>query len=432
MFFINKLREENFNVFLLNNFMIIYCISLLVSYRISGTIFYIMLFIFLLNKDFKNNFLKSLNNKVIQAFILYFLLHAFWIIGSENFDNALYQVKKNIILLSPILFYPVIRKDYIQKIFSYLIIVLYFSAIYSILLYFNIFSMSNTISGEAIPFLYKSDYGFFLLLGIGYSFLKLTQTINSSLQKMFLLSFILISSVDIFLIGSRTFMILYIFSIFLLTLIVYKKQIFKVIFFTLAAICLFLTMYTQNDKIKYQIDDIIEGLENSFYEKEYKNSSGVRFGLIEYSIPVIKDNLLFGVGTGDHIAEVVKQIQSSDDYIFEEKIKYKYLLTVLDAGYSSFLHNTYIQTLVQFGIIGLIIWINMFYQIIKAKKFEKIYHLFSIFLVVVYLSMCFSGAELMYQNLGKVLLFIFTILLCNNDNHIKIRNLNNDNKFTRI
>ena len=413
MLFINKIREENFNIILINNFMIVYCISLLVSYRISGTIFYIMLFIFLINKNFKNFFLESLNNRVIQAFLLYFLLHFLWVIGSENLENALYQVRKNIILLSPILFYPVIRKEYIEKIFFYLIIVLYFSAIYSILLYFNILSIHNTISGEAIPFLYKSDYGFFLLLGIGYSFLKLTQNTNLLFQKVFLLSFILTSSVDIFLIGSRTFMFLYIFAIFLLAIIVYKKQIIKILLFTLFAISLFAIMYTQNSKIKYQIDDIIKGFESSFYEKEYQNSSGIRFGLIEYSIPVIKDNIWFGVGTGDHVSEVVKRIKSSDDYEFEKNDKYKYLLQVLDVGYSSFLHNTYIQTLVQFGLIGFIIWINIFYQIIKSKKSEKIYDDLSIFLVVIYLSMCFAGAELMYQNSGKMLLFIFSLLIYN-------------------
>lgn len=421
MLFINKIREENFNVILLNNFMIIYSISLLLSYRISGTIFYIMLFIFLINKNFKNFFLESLNNRVVQAFLLYFLLHFLWVIGSENLENALYQVRKNIILLSPILFYPVIRKEYIEKIFFYLIIVLYFSAIYSILLYFNILSINNTISGEAIPFLYKSDYGFFLLLGIGYSFLKLTQNTNLLFQKVFLLSFILTCSVDIFLIGSRTFMFLYIFAIFLLAIIVYKKQIIKILLFTLFAISLFAIMYTQNSKIKYQIDDIIKGLESSFYEKDYQNSSGVRFGLIEYSIPVIKDNIWFGVGTGDHVSEVVNRIKSSYDYEFEKNDKYKYLLQVLDVGYSSFLHNTYIQTLVQFGLIGFIIWLNIFYQIIKSKKSEKIYDDLSIFLVVIYLSMCFSGAELMHQNLGKMLLFIFAILLYNRQKNIKIR-----------
>ena len=98
-------------------------------------------------------------------------------------------------------------------------------------------------------------------------------------------------------------------------------------------------MYTQNSKIKYQIDDIIKGLESSFYEKEYQNSSGIRFGLIEYSIPVIKDNIWFGVGTGDHVSEVVKRIKSSDDYEFEKNDKYKYLLQVLDVGYSSFLYK---------------------------------------------------------------------------------------------
>ena len=68
-----------------------------------------------------------------------------------------------------------------------------------------------------------------------------------------------------------------------------------------------------------------------------------------------------------------------------------------------------------------IIGINIFYEIIKSKKSEKIYDDLSIFLVVIYLSMCFAGAELMYQNSGKMLLFIFAILLYNKQKNIKIR-----------
>ena len=54
-------------------------------------------------------------------------------------------------------------------------------------------------------------------------------------------------------------------------------------------------------------------------------------------------------------------------------------------------------------------------------RLKKIYDDLSIFLVVIYLSMCFAGAELMYQNLGKMLLFIFAILLYNRQKNIKIR-----------
>ncbi len=423
MLYLNKLREESFNIIILNNLMIIYCISLLLSYKISGTIFYIMLVIFLLNNNLKSYFIESLNNKIIQAFILYFLLHAFWVIGSENLENALFQLRKNIILLSPILFYPIIRKEYIEKIFLCFVIVIFFSSILSILMYFDLIQINNTISGESIPFLYKSDYGFFLLIAIGYSFYNFYYIKKELLvKKIFFLFCIICLSFNIFIIGSRTFMLIYFVAITFLILSVYRKHIFKAIIFIIVIINLLFFIYLNNNEIKNQIDDIFNGLNKSYYEKEYSSSSGVRAGLIEYSIPVIKDNFFFGVGTGDHIDEVKKQIQKSSDYETEKDDKYKFLLKSINIGYSSFLHNTYIQTLVQFGLVGFIIWINMFYQIIRVEKSKILYKKLTIYIVIVYLSMCIAGAELMYQNLGKMLLLIFSLLIYNKKFEILNRN----------
>lgn len=419
MLFLNKLRDENFNIILLNNFMILYCISLLVSYRISGTIFYIMLIIFLLNNNLKNLFFESLNNKVIQAFVLYFILHALWVIGSENLENALFQLRKNIILLSPILFYPIVKKEYIEKIFLYFVIVIFFSSIISIMMYFDLIQINNTISGESIPFLYKSDYGFFLLIAIGYSFYNISYIKKELLVKKIFFQFsIIILSFNIFIIGSRTFMLIYIFAIGFLIISVYRKYIFKAIISIIVIINILLVVYFNNIEIKNQLDEIYNGLKKSYYEKEYTNSSGVRSGLIEYSIPVIKDNFLFGVGTGDHIDEVKKEIQKSPDYEIEKDGKYKYLLKSINIGFSSFLHNTYIQTLVQFGILGFIIWLNMFYQIIKIEKSVNLHKKLTNYIVIMYLLICIAGAELMYQNLGKMLLLIFSLLIYNKNDKI--------------
>ncbi|MGJ0342915.1 O-antigen ligase family protein [Aliarcobacter cryaerophilus] len=419
MLFLNKLRDENFNIILLNNFMILYCISLLVSYRISGTIFYVMLLIFLLNNNLKNLFFESLNNKVIQAFVLYFILHALWVIGSENLENALFQLRKNIILLSPILFYPIVKKEYIEKIFLYFVIVIFFSSIISIMMYFDLIQINNTISGESIPFLYKSDYGFFLLIAIGYSFYNISYIKKELLVKKIFFQFsIIILSFNIFIIGSRTFMLIYIFAIGFLIISVYRKYIFKAIISIIVIINILLVVYFNNIEIKNQLDEIYNGLKKSYYEKEYTNSSGVRSGLIEYSIPVIKDNFLFGVGTGDHIDEVKKEIQKSPDYEIEKDGKYKYLLKSINIGFSSFLHNTYIQTLVQFGILGFIIWLNMFYQIIKIEKSVNLHKKLTNYIVIMYLLICIAGAELMYQNLGKMLLLIFSLLIYNKNDKI--------------
>ena len=113
-----------------------------------------------------------------------------------------------------------------------------------------------------------------------------------------------------------------------------------------------------------------------------------------------------------------KEIQKSPDYEIEKDGKYKYLLKSINIGFSSFLHNTYIQTLVQFGILGFIIWLNMFYQIIKIEKSVNLHKKLTNYIVIMYLLICIAGAELMYQNLGKMLLLIFSLLIYNKNDKI--------------
>ena len=64
-----------------------------------------------------------------------------------------------------------------------------------------------------------------------------------------------------------------------------------------------------------------------------------------------KGEPLFGVGTGDQMDAVHVKISPEDEYL-------KHL---------HHLHNIYLEIFTQFGLIGLIIFLNIFYQIFKYK-----------------------------------------------------------------
>ena len=124
------------------------------------------------------------------------------------------------------------------------------------------------------------------------------------------------------------------------------------------------------------------------------------------------------VGKPTDFSEIENWFGETKIYEIEKDGKYKYLLKSINIGFSSFLHNTYIQTLVQFGILGFIIWLNMFYQIIKIEKSVNLHKKLTNYIVIMYLLICIAGAELMYQNLGKMLLLIFSLLIYNKNDKI--------------
>ena len=66
---------------------------------------------------------------------------------------------------------------------------------------------------------------------------------------------------------------------------------------------------------------------------------------------MIKENLLFGVGTGDYMDELRKSLPH----------KHKYIGNLAQA------HNVYIKTLLQFGLFGLFFLFFIFYRLFTYK-----------------------------------------------------------------
>ncbi len=87
-----------------------------------------------------------------------------------------------------------------------------------------------------------------------------------------------------------------------MTIILFRKHIFKTIILTIFVISIFyLIAYKNISNFQIRVDQAIQNTEQIFTEQDYTTSEGIRFGFYKYSLEVLKESPIFGVGTGDHI-----------------------------------------------------------------------------------------------------------------------------------
>jgi O-antigen ligase len=157
--------------------------------------------------------------------------------------------------------------------------------------------------------------------------------------------------------GGRTGYIVLFFLLFLVVFLVYKDKLKKGLYIFLSIVFLMSTfMYNFSEQFDKRVKDAKNDVENMIHQKNFDNSIGLRIIASYYSIEVIKNNFIFGVGTGDVMQEIEKLSKDEHPYILKR---------------ISSPHNVYLQVFAQIGFIGFLIMMLMFYQILRFKTLDK-------------------------------------------------------------
>ncbi len=91
-------------------------------------------------------------------------------------------------------------------------------------------------------------------------------------------------------------------------------------------------------------------------DANFSTSLGQRAGVYYYDYKIIKDNVLFGVGTGDSIDEFHKILPQK--WVSLKQMSHE--------------HNQFLSVLVKLGIVGLMIYLNIFIKYLNISKMKKI------------------------------------------------------------
>ena len=401
---LEKLRNDEINIKIVNILAVIYLFSLTVSYKISGTLIYIILFIFLLNPKVGTYLKNSLKNSFVQAGLLYLAVILIWFIGTHDLSFAITQLKINKFYILPILFFAFIRVEY----FKYYVLAFILGAIvnfvWTYLMFFNI--IDNHYSNLIIN---QSEHAFLIFLTILSLFYRLVKYEDKLVYKILIIFIILLLSSNVFLL-KKTQIVSYVIVLFVAFIYLYRKDIVKILIFSLTFLSIFLIgINFLFPTVKYQLLHELDGVQKAIQKQDFTNSMSARLGVAYYSLQVIEDSPIFGYGTGDHAYEVKKAINNSELKNIDSK-SYDILIGTLITGKHVTLHNTFLQVLVQYGIIGLIIFLNIFYQILKFTRGEtNIYSLLIVSSVTIAFLQFLSGWDFQFGNLAQI--FIITICL---------------------
>jgi O-antigen ligase len=342
-------------------------------------------------------------------------LYIIWSIGSNHLDTALFTINKfSKLVLTLIILALGVQEKFIPRILYCFLGALFISEILSFMMYFH---TAEKIIGlfvekrlDNVPFMMNyTQYATVLNIAISFVLYQLLkkQTI-SIIQKIFYALFILSSTLNLFILSSGMGYLLFLFSNVTVLTLIYKQQMLKLIIAIAVIFPLIYWLGTQYSPIfQKKSTQMFSDVKNFTQNNNLSTSQGVRLGFIFYSTDILKDNFLLGLGTGDHIDAVREQILKN-----EKNPKNKAaLLKNIPYSHGSSLHNQFLDLVLQFGIIGLLVFFNIFYQIQRNKPSEEFLIPLPYILIVNLLIASFANPLFIYGDVEKIFILLVALLV---------------------
>ncbi len=395
---------------LANGLIFILAITMLIDHHMTKSIAFILLIVWLLNRNFKDS-IYILKDKIAQSFFIIFLLFIIGLLWSEDIGNGLKILEReSLLLISPLLILLLDRK-YLKYIMPTILLVVFISEFIFLLEHFDIADLyykSKTI--YHYPFMHRMYFSTLVAFSIGYTVLKIDFKNYRDKYNFLYFLFIIISIYTLLAMGARSgyinlFLIILIIFIYKMNSINIKNFLFMLISISMLFSVFYSVSPTFNSKVNLTIKrisnlDIKNQAENM--DKSKRNSFTCRLEFWYHSSKIIKENPIFGVGTGDSVVEV-KRLLSQVEY---DKLRQQCGLNVKKHFNT---HNLYVNILLLFGTIGLLVLLYSFYLQISVAVTYKSASMF-ILIIPTMISMLSQSALFTSHYFISFYAFILTIL----------------------
>jgi O-antigen ligase len=301
---------------------------------------------------FQNSVTKSL-----MAFLLFSLISLAW---TEHVYEALEYIKKYWYFLPLFIFFTSLQKEYIPRVLSAFILGMFVSELISYGVFFELWRFKHATVQNLSPFMHHIEYSVFLaftgliLLGRIFNEKKL-------LNKVLYTAFFTTVSGNLFLTAGRTGQFAFIVGLFVLALINFKnkmKALFISILLTLLILGIaFNVSHTFHDRVIIGKENILSVIHKS----DYCTSWGGRVGSWIISTDIIEKNPILGVGIIDNMKEFHSIIDNQHP---EMKCMHEFFMHT---------HNQFLEICTQMGIVGLALFLYIFYSIVRLPIMERQY-----------------------------------------------------------
>lgn len=250
------------------------------------------------------------------------------------------------------------------------------------------------------PFIHTNYYGLYLSLGC---FIAVYFFFVSIKKYRYLISGFFLFCVLV-LCDSRGPLIAFLLTIPVVVVLGVQKRLFKMALpFLIVAILLILSISPRTSLL---FADLKHTMENVDYDS--KESTMLRLVVWDSALDIIKENWLFGVGTGDREDAMLSFTESRNKAAFEMKLN---------------AHNQYLESFMTFGILGLGMMIVLLIAPL-VHAFVNRDNLFAAFQMIIGFNMLFESILQVFQG---IVFFSFFYCLFVLRSHQQLNNSPNEN-----
>lgn len=362
------------------------------------------LLLWLISVDYKNVIKVFKYSKTLQYILIFTIYIIISILWSENYNTGFKWIEHYIIYFFIPILIIVTMQDFtlIKKI---IIVFIFSMMINEIMSYGIFFGFIDNIFGfkvqgspfNPIPFQVSHiPYSVYISFAVLVSLYKVSFLKNNIYFYILNIIFIITMLINLFLSSGRTGQFVFIMSILSLVIIYQRKSIKKIILILVGLILILISAYNMSNTFSIRINQGSSDIKKILSTNNLNNSFGVRIGSYVILPELLNEtNILVGTGIGDIQDFVLKRTKRhfGKDSIF--------------ASQKGLLHNTFLEVLITYGIIGFLIFIMIFYSLLKIKMIDK--EMIYIRYVLV-LSIIFSGVS---ANLFtfKEFMFLYAIFI---------------------
>jgi O-antigen ligase len=315
-------------------------------------------------------------------FILYIIIAS--ILSDIPIKEIFHNVKKYWYYLPIFIIYKYIKKEYISYAISSFLLGMFVSELISYGIIFSLWKVRLGTPTNPSMFLHHIQYSIFLSFS---SIVLFFNGLNEKDKKIKIIYFLFFTTIttNLFFNVGRTGYITFLAGMIISLGKLYKLKFKTFIILFLSITAILLLFYEKspnfNTRVHQGISDVYELKE----KKNYDTSIGARIALWIAAKNIFTTSPILGVGASEHIhkKDYFARKSTNEEFRFLTKIAH--------------FHNSFLEILLQYGIIGLSLFIYILYLISKIPIIEPKIKMFKISILVIFILGSFTD-RLFYIN----------------------------------
>lgn len=378
----------------INYLILLYALTLSFPSEIKRVVAILMIILWLTDRtkyDFKlpktNIFL------LFGIFIAYSLLSYFW--SDVTVKEAFEYIRRYWYYLPIFIIFKYLKKEFFEYVISFFLLGMFISEILSYGNFFKFWEIGLGYTSNPTVFIHHTTYSVFLAITSIFLLAKIFNEKSRNKKILYCIFFISIT-INLLVNSGRTGYFSFFITIIILSFYIFKMKIKYIIFTVITTITIISLAYTQSPNFKTRINLIKNDIDGVIINNDYSSAIGARIGLWIIAKDLIISNPLLGTGVSSSLKEKNNIINNDSN-----TNNFDYIQTL-----HSF-HNIYLEILIQYGIIGLTIFLLIILEILKIHLKNIEIDILKITTILVYFLGSFT--DILFHLKDSITFFSFII-----------------------